>query len=109
MNLEDNIVEIHHYQGTATIGLSAEDYSLYIKSPEKYAANKYGLTVIEYRAWVEHGGCVRCSGLTKLGKRCKNYMTVTPMRLDAKDWKEFQGGYCVVHGGPGAKELILNE
>lgn len=109
MNLEDNIVQIHHYQGTDTIGLSTREYSLYVQSPEKYAAKMYELTVSEYREWVEHTGGIQCSAQTKLGKRCRNYMNVTPMHLDAKMWKTLQGGCCGVHGGPRAKELILKE
>lgn len=76
--------------------LDAPSVLKFSQSPVEFKAKALGLTPEEYRLWDENEGAVYCAGTTAKGKPCKR---IIKNSLYVEDWREFNGGYCRVHGG----------
>jgi|ERR1700678_3253335 len=52
--------------------LTPQDLVLYTKDHEAFYAKHHGLTIAQWRAWVDHRDTWQCTATTKRGKRCEN-------------------------------------
>jgi hypothetical protein len=52
--------------------LRPSDVLKFISDPEKFDANRCGVSLEEYRAWLRAKSDMQCTGITKSGRRCCN-------------------------------------
>lgn len=85
-----------HPCGGETIYLNTGDVDRYVRDPDGFAAEHFGLSKSDYREWVFHGGHALCAAQTKAGKPCRNF--VTRHGTDAAEWKAaHRSEYCGSH------------
>ncbi|MEJ2124753.1 MAG: hypothetical protein P8Y47_08060 [Alphaproteobacteria bacterium] len=79
--------------------LDENDFVLLVRNVTELHAKIHGVTVDQYRDWIDAKGCLSCSALTKSGESCQGSVT-GGFYLDAKDWVTRQGkSFCPAHGG----------
>lgn len=71
--------------GANNISLDEEDLQRYRADPDGLAAEKFGLSKIEYIEWVELDGTPLCSHRTKAGDLCRN--ATSRIQQSASSWK----------------------
>ncbi len=76
-----------------------EEIEEFRAGPEAFYARRDGVTVEQYRAWIETDGRPRCAGHTRKGNRCPNPIS-GPARDLAVHARLDRSEYCAIHGGP---------
>jgi hypothetical protein len=90
--------------GGETVGLrDASSVETYNSNPDAFAASHFGLSISEYREWIESKGGALCSERTQKGRACRNTCGAG-YQLDSVMWRKLHRNFpCVIHGGePGA-------
>lgn len=87
--------------GNRSLTLAAHELETFCNDPEGFFALKHGVTIDEYRQWVETDGTPRCGAKTSKGKRCGNVVS-GGIQMSLERWLEEDGGFCAVHGGEGS-------
>jgi len=82
--------------GTIQMLVGARGVVEYLQDKNRFYAEYHGVSVDDFIAWRSEGCSVRCSALTKNGRRCKNYATGM-VDVSAKEWVKNKGEYCQVH------------
>lgn len=66
--------------------------------PAAFAAKAFACTPEQWAAWILQEGTPHCGGLTKAGKRCRQPIGRSQMKI--ADWLDLDGSdYCRIHGG----------
>lgn len=82
--------------GGRTISVSSpEDLEFLARDPLGFAASSMGLSVDNYKKWIEYDGVVQCARIKKDGKQCRN--PVHGHYSNAVEWLEAQGRLCALH------------
>jgi hypothetical protein len=85
-----NVAVIDHVIGVTTVWGGEEVYiteaqiAEWQADPDLFAARHFGLTVDEYREWIELNGKALCGKLTKSGRPCN---AAFGFQLDVGEWK----------------------
>lgn len=82
--------------GTQTFVCGPWDMIELIEDLAALHAEYYGVSKEEFLRCVEEEFCLRCSGITAQGNRCKNIVEDGTGMLP-KEWAERQGEYCHLH------------
>ena len=61
-------------------------------------ADDYGVSVTDYKGWVDEKYRVRCSAITKKGTRCTNHAANIKFEVEPEEWAKHKGEYCALHG-----------
>ena len=78
------------------LGETAEEAAIFDANPDAWAANHYGVTVEQYREWLDCHGLPRCGAKTKAGKLCSQ--VIARELLDALEFvAEHRTHYCNIH------------
>lgn len=89
-------VSLAHPCGGETIRLRAEDVTPYVRDPDGFAAEHFGLSKSDYRDWVYYDGHALCGARTKAGTPCRNF--VSKHGTKPEEWKTaHRNGYCGSH------------
>lgn len=93
------IIGVPSLGGSATVAVTPEQVHRLTVDKQAVFAELMGLTVPEYVEWNESQGSVYCSGRTKQGRQCRNFI-VGATWLQPKEWRSIRavGGYCAAHG-----------
>jgi len=75
-----------------------EDVALFLREPDELYAKHHGVTLSQFRDWLEAEGKVTCSGTTTLRKPCKNTVP-GGFCVSPTEWVRLQGEYCDLHAG----------
>jgi hypothetical protein len=68
------------------------------KDPEEFFAVVNGMSLGQYREWLESDCSIVCSATTKAGQRCTNYVRAG-CQVEASEWLKRYGQRCANHGG----------
>ena len=82
--------------GVELVWLSAHEMPRYLEHRAEFAAEYYGVTLQQYREWLETDGTPRCRAMTKAGKPCKN-PAGDCVRVGIHEWVAFDGEFCWRH------------
>lgn len=85
-----------HRDREVPIGL--EQAQRFLVDKDAVLAEINGVSKRDYLAWIGAGFCVRCAGVTKSKRRCRQ-TAVGGNAVSALEWVAKQGDYCAVHGG----------
>lgn len=84
--------------GGKDIYIAPADIVLYLRDPDGFAAEHFGLTKLEYIEWVTLDGAALCAARKRGGDLCRN--VVSSAQLDPVEWKKrHRRGCCHAHGG----------
>lgn len=89
--------------GGETVILDDDEMIAYIRDPDGWAANYYGLSKVDYIEWTTLDGAAMCRGRTANGDPCRNLTGGS--QLEASDWKAaHRKKACKIHSRQPAKD-----
>jgi hypothetical protein len=84
--------------GVKTLVIRRDDFVRYQKDPDAFAAEHFGISKADYRAWIAHEGVAYCGARTAAGRACRNVLSGA--QTEAREWKRLHRSYyCKTHGG----------
>ena len=85
--------------GGETTFVGQDEMNQYNADPDAFAAKYFGLTVDQYREWIETQATALCSERTRAGRLCRNPIGAGVL-LTPKDWlQHHRSAPCFIHGG----------
>jgi hypothetical protein len=82
--------------GSRSLHIDESQIPEYNANPDAFVAKHFGMTVQEYREWVQLDGMPLCGTITKKGSFCRN--PVGRIQMKAKEWlAKHRICYCTVH------------
>ena len=96
----DFVIGVPSIGGSTTVSLTPDQVARLVTDKQAVFAEVMGLSDPEYIEWLQSQGSVYCSGRTRQGRPCRNFI-VGGTGLKPDEWKALRaaGGHCTVHGG----------
>lgn len=91
------VIEIHLKtpHGGQNVWPTPDELAAFNKSPDQFAAAYFGLTVNDYREWIDTDGHALCAAKTKKRVHCKATLCKPHT---AQQWKAIhRSAYCTAH------------
>jgi len=82
--------------GGNTIHVTPEEFLGFHHDRDQFSADYYGVSVSEFREWLNFGGAPLCGAKTKNGSLCKNQLGLGQQSIP--DWlSRHRADYCTRH------------